>query len=228
MVSSAKNGQAISRGGGLHSYPQGAEARDEQAGLGLGRLSEGGHRREGQGREDEAGLKGHGRAEGEDEGRQIRQRQNDQGSEEFALKTVVVDASVVAKWYIAEENSEKAVQIRDLHSTGKVTLTSPLLVLCEVGNTLTKHPSFAGQDAAKAFQSLLDLGLRLRSFAESSLLEKAFMISRELGITFYDAAYVALTADGPLITADKDLCMKIRRYCEVQLLSETNPEDLPA
>ena len=75
---------------------------------------------------------------------------------------------------------------------------------------------------------MLDLGLKLRSFVESSLLASAFMTSRELGITFYDAVYVVLTVDGPLITADKDLCMKTKEYCHVQLLSETNPEELPA
>lgn len=74
----------------------------------------------------------------------------------------------------------------------------------------------------------MDLGLKLRSFVESSLLESAFMTSRELGITFYDAAYVVLTVDGPLITADKDLWMKTKEYCPVQLLSETNPEELLA
>ena len=73
----------------------------------------------------------------------------------------------------------------------------------------------------------MDLGLKLRSFVESSLLESAFMTSRELGITFYDAVYVVLTVDGPLITADKDLCMKTKEHCHVQLLSETNPEELP-
>jgi predicted nucleic acid-binding protein len=73
----------------------------------------------------------------------------------------------------------------------------------------------------------LDLGLKLRSFVESSLLASAFMTSRELGITFYDAVYVVLTVDGPLITADKDLCMKTKEHCHVQLLSETNPEELP-
>jgi predicted nucleic acid-binding protein len=140
-----------------------------------------------------------------------------------------VDASVVAKWYIAEEHSEKAVQIKDLHSAGKVTLTSPLLVLFEVGNALSKHPSFSGQDAEKAFQSLLDLGLKLRSFVESTLLDGAFRISREQGITFHDAAYVALTTDGPLITADRELYMKVKKeYERVQLLSETKPEELAA
>jgi predicted nucleic acid-binding protein len=108
-----------------------------------------------------------------------------------------------------------------------LTLTSPLLVLFEIGNTLTKHPSFEGQDAARAFQSLLDLGLELRSFAESSLLKSAFLISKQLGITFYDAAYVALTGGvARLITADKDLYTKTRECYGVQLLSETKPEEL--
>lgn len=141
---------------------------------------------------------------------------------------MVADASVVAKWYIAEEDSEKAVQIRDLHSAGKIVLTSPILVLFEVGNILTRHPSFAGQDVASAFQSLLDLGLKLRSFAESSLLEKAFLISRDSRITFYDAAYVALTADARLITADRDLYAKTKKPFDVQLLSQIKPEELPA
>lgn len=71
------------------------------------------------------------------------------------------------------------------------------------------------------------MGLKLRSFAESSLLRNAFLVSREFGITFYDAAYVALTADAAwLITADKDLYMKAKEHCEVQLLSETKPEEL--
>ena len=81
---------------------------------------------------------------------------------------------------------------------------------------------------ANAFQSLLDLGLKLRSFAESSLLEKAFSISRESRMTFYDAAYVALTADARLITADKDLYAKTKKSFDVQLLSQIRPEELTA
>ena len=42
------------------------------------------------------------------------------------------------------------------------------------------------------------------------------------------AACVALTADvARLITADKDLYMKAKERCEVKLLNETKPEELP-
>ena len=40
------------------------------------------------------------------------------------------------------------------------------------------------------------------------------------------AAYVALTADALLITADKDLHMKTREYYGMRVLSETKPEEL--
>jgi predicted nucleic acid-binding protein len=103
-----------------------------------------------------------------------------------------------------------------------------MLVLFEVGSALTKHLSFAGEDVARAFQSLLDLGLKLRSLAEPNLLKNAFLVSRDFGITFYDAAYVALATDARLITADKDLYMKTKKSCDVQLLRETKPEELAA
>lgn len=146
------------------------------------------------------------------------------------MRNMVIDASVVAKWYITEEDSDKAIQIRDLHSAGKIVLSSPLIVIYEIGNVLTKHPSFTSDSSASAFQSLLNLGIELRSFADTKLLGKSFEISKQLKVTFYDAMYVALTKehDATLITADRDLLIKARQYCATQLLRETKPEKISA
>jgi len=121
-----------------------------------------------------------------------------------------------------EKDFEKALRIRDLHSAGEITLSSPMLVIYELGNTLAKHPSFTVDDSEKAFRSFLDLSLKLRSFAEHKLLRRSFEVSRELRITFYDALYVALAKEcqATLVTADKELHDKIKRYCDTQLLSE--------
>lgn len=83
-------------------------------------------------------------------------------------------------------------------------------------------------DSTKTFQSLLDLSLELRSFAETDLLKKSFEIARQLQVTFYDAAYVALTKEynTTLVTADKDLHSKVKRFCDSQLLSEIDFEQL--
>lgn len=77
---------------------------------------------------------------------------------------------------------------------------------------------------------MLDLALKLRSFTEANLLARSFEVSRQLRVTFYDAAYAVLAKENeaPLITADKDFHNKIRRYCHVRLLSEIEPEELAA
>jgi len=101
-------------------------------------------------------------------------------------------------------------------------------MIFEIGSTLTKHPSFTSQDSVKAFQSLLDLGIRLRSFVEPKLLGETYEISKQLQVTFYDASYVALAKerDAALVTADRVLYGKIKRYCKAQLLSDTTSSEL--
>ncbi|MEM2840211.1 MAG: type II toxin-antitoxin system VapC family toxin [Candidatus Bathyarchaeia archaeon] len=141
---------------------------------------------------------------------------------------MVLDASVVAKWYIAEDAFEKAIQIRDAYLSGKLSVYSPTLLIYEIGNILTRHPSFTSEDSAAAFKSLLDLGLNLKDFTEPQILEKSFGISRQLQVTFYDATYVALAKeyDAKLITADEGLHNRIKEYCNSQLLSEVKLEEL--
>jgi predicted nucleic acid-binding protein len=141
-----------------------------------------------------------------------------------------VDASIVAKWYISEEDSEKAVQIRDLYAAGRLSLAAPLLVIYELGNALGKHPAYTEAESERAFQSFLDLSLKLRSPTEPKLLKTCFEVSRELRITFYDAAYVALTKeyDATLITADRELHDKIKEHCNAQLLRSTSLAKLTA
>ncbi|MEM2107448.1 MAG: type II toxin-antitoxin system VapC family toxin [Candidatus Bathyarchaeia archaeon] len=98
----------------------------------------------------------------------------------------------------------------------------------EIGNILTRHPSFTSEDSASAFKSLLDLGLNLKDFTEPQILEKSFGISRQLQVTFYDATYVALAKEyyAKLITADEGLHNRIKEYCNSQLLSEVKLEEL--
>ena len=95
------------------------------------------------------------------------------------MKRIVLDASVILKWFIEEEDSDRALKIRDLYVQGKIGLSLPVLVLFELGNTLLKHPSMTLKDSETAFQALLDLGMEFRSFVEVELLKSAFKISRD-------------------------------------------------
>ena len=47
---------------------------------------------------------------------------------------IVLDASVVAKWFIEEEDTEKAIEIRDKFVRGEIKILVPSLLIYEIGN----------------------------------------------------------------------------------------------
>ena len=49
---------------------------------------------------------------------------------------VVADASVIVKWFIEEQGSDKALILRDRHISGVMTISIPVLALYEVLNAL--------------------------------------------------------------------------------------------
>ncbi|MGB9760741.1 MAG: type II toxin-antitoxin system VapC family toxin [Thermoproteota archaeon] len=52
------------------------------------------------------------------------------------MSTVVVDASVIVKWFVEEENSDKAIKIRDKYIEGEIKLVAPKIITFEVLNAL--------------------------------------------------------------------------------------------
>ncbi|MCP8316550.1 MAG: type II toxin-antitoxin system VapC family toxin [archaeon] len=55
---------------------------------------------------------------------------------------VVVDASVVAKWFVEEEYSINALQLRDDYVNRSIDIAAPELLLFEVINSLRYNPEF--------------------------------------------------------------------------------------
>ena len=49
-------------------------------------------------------------------------------------KALVLDTSVIMKWYKEEEDSDKALEIRDKCIRGEIQLSAPDLVLYEMVN----------------------------------------------------------------------------------------------
>lgn len=145
------------------------------------------------------------------------------------MRRFVLDASVIAKWFIDEEDTDRALAIRSLYAEGKIGLLLPILVLYELGNVLVKHPSTGVEDTKLALQALLDLQIKLGSPVETELLENIVRISKEHHVTFYDATYVSLSEWHGIgfITADRKLYEKIRSRFRVLLLSEIDVGTLP-
>jgi predicted nucleic acid-binding protein len=118
----------------------------------------------------------------------------------------VVDASVAAKWVVAEAGSDAARRVLE----GPGPLIAPDLLVAEVGNVLWKKVSRRAITRRHAQEALIWLPeLFDRLFDSAALAPRALEIAVEHGATVYDALYVALTeaagSDAVLVTADAGL-----------------------
>jgi predicted nucleic acid-binding protein len=68
------------------------------------------------------------------------------------MTNLVVDASVVIKWFVAEPLSVEARRILDDYQSGTLSLVAPDLINAEIGNIVWKKQTFQGlgADDAKA------------------------------------------------------------------------------
>ena len=136
-------------------------------------------------------------------------------------ETIVVDASVVIKWFIPEADSNKAVKLRDRHIEGSSTLIAPDLLIYEVANALSSHPDLSVDEVKEDLEALLMLDLDLiQPSGEfvSSIAEDA----RKYAISVYDSSYLALAeaTSSSLITADRRLYEKIKKAGLALMLDE--------
>lgn len=134
------------------------------------------------------------------------------------MKIVVPDASVLLKWVLptTEEGRDSALQLREAGAAGDITLMVPSLWLYEVGNTLARR--FPDQ-AAQLLDALVAFGLIERT-ATDAWRQQALALTRDYGVTFYDAAYhaLALVERGVFVTADSAYAERTQAAGAVSLL----------
>jgi len=128
------------------------------------------------------------------------------------MEKVVSDASVIVKWFIEEEHSDKALKLRDMHVNGEVSVAAPELMPFEVLNALKYSGLFELDELKAAAISLSSYGIELYSL-KGELAERAVEIAVEKDITVYDAVYLALASElsTVLYTADEKLIRKVGR-----------------
>lgn len=126
--------------------------------------------------------------------------------------TSVVDTSVVAKWFLAEEGSEAAeIYLRTLLE-GKARLMAPSLLFVELASTfwVQRRNGLTAALALQMYQKATLLPLQV--FATADLLPAGLEAAYHYQISPYDAVFVALArrSDCELVTADRALWVKVR------------------
>jgi predicted nucleic acid-binding protein len=129
------------------------------------------------------------------------------------MKRVVVDASIVVKWFIPEHGEAEALALLNSIRAGDAVAMAPELLLAETANVLSKRVALRNEitvaDASAIMAAVLESPLQIESMAP--LAETAFQIALESGCTVYDALYIALAeqVNGVFITADTKLARRM-------------------
>ena len=115
------------------------------------------------------------------------------------MNEVVVDASIVVKWFIEEEWPREARMLKDDYAAGRVDLIAPALMPFEVLNALRYSSAFGGEELIQVARILDDLQITLYGL-KGDYAEKTVMLALRKGITVYDAAYdLGRDPEGPVI-----------------------------
>lgn len=135
-------------------------------------------------------------------------------------KKLILDASVVIKWFIDEENSDKAILYLDAISENQLIIIVPSLLFYEVGNFFVSKK--IGTDRTReAMLTLDDLSLVIEDVGLQCF-RKIYQNSIEYQLSFYDATYITLqqNINCEFVTADRKLFEKVRKsFVKVKLLS---------
>ena len=130
---------------------------------------------------------------------------------ERSAPAVVADTSVVLKWYVAEADRDRALDLRQAHAQGRLRLVFLDLLTYELANVLRYKPGWDAARVAVAVDSLYGMEAETRAVS-SALLEHAVRLSYAHDIAVYDAAFIALAQaeDADYVTADERLAGQVR------------------
>jgi predicted nucleic acid-binding protein len=122
---------------------------------------------------------------------------------------IVLDSSVLIKWFKQEEGTEKALQIREAYINEKIEVAIPDLVFYELSNVLRYEESINKQQVQKAVQSLREMEFQvIAPFEEYT--DEMIEESIQKDITVYDSAFYTLSKllEAEMITSDQELDSK--------------------
>ena len=131
---------------------------------------------------------------------------------------IVLDASVLLKWFVEEEGQSRALSYRQRHLEGKEVIALPELAFYEIANVFVARTKLSALEIKGNIHQLLAYGFEVASFAE---LPGIVEVARRYQVTIYDAAYAALAKllKCPFVTADGRLAKKLHGSHSIRMLA---------
>ena len=127
------------------------------------------------------------------------------------MSVVVVDASVVVKWFVPEIHSDAARRLLAAHHQ----YLAPDLLFAEVANTIWKKARRGELAATRGRQLVADIGrIAVEAVPCRALAEDAHALASGTGRSVYDSMYLALAVrlDTHMVTADDRLVAAINAF----------------
>lgn len=122
----------------------------------------------------------------------------------------IIDASVILKWFIPEEHSERALRLKD----SGARLHAPAFLTLEVGNVLSKkcrRGELTAQDTEDIWRAFRQAPIRRH--ADERLVLAAFDLAHHTKQGLYDSLYLALAMQLKLsfLTADRKFYQSLQQ-----------------
>lgn len=143
-----------------------------------------------------------------------------------ASSALVVDASVAAKWHLADESdADIAARLLASFLRYQIVLLAPSQIRHEVPSSITAAtwstpPRLSVAEGEAAIAEFLAIDLVLTD--DTALAVTAYRLVHQLGIAYYDALYIALAQRHGVscITADRKLYHRIQQLPDVIWLAD--------
>lgn len=119
------------------------------------------------------------------------------------MDKIVLDTSVIVKWFSLEENHEQSLRIRKGIVEGKINLVEPELIFYELTNALWFGKKFDNRKIGRILTAFRNLNPHIVPL-NSELTTIILRLINKFPITTYDASFIALADELKisLITAD--------------------------
>lgn len=127
----------------------------------------------------------------------------------YPFRDALLDTSVAVKWFVTEEDSERATDLQQAHLRDDLQLHAPDILLMESANAL-RYAGLSEERILQDLETFPALGVEIIPFS-IDVLNSAVSLSLEHDLAVYDAYFLALAQalEMPLITADRKMLSRL-------------------